>query len=100
MQRGFPVAIYPDLGWFDPYHCRHFFITAKLLAGEPIHIVAKACGTSVKEIESTYSHVLTEMASRNFGNKQVVLDEEGGYGVHDTSAARQFEAQNDTSTKG
>jgi integrase len=88
------------LGWFDPYHCRHFFITAKLLAGEPIHIVAKVCGTSVKEIESTYSHVLTEMASRNFGNKQVVLDEEGGYGVHDTSAARQFEAQNDTSTKG
>jgi integrase len=60
------------LDWFDPYHCRHFYITNRLLAGEPIHIVAKVCGTSVREIEATYSHVLTEMASRNFGNRRVI----------------------------
>ncbi len=88
-----------SLGWFDPYHCRHFYITNKLLAGEPIHIVAKVCGTSVKEIEATYSHVLTEMASRNFGNKQVVYDAEGGYDVHDTSAIRQSEEQKDKGSK-
>ena len=88
-----------SLGWFDPYHCRHFYITNKLLAGEPIHIVAKVCGTSVKEIEATYSHVLTEMASRHFGNKQVVYDAEGGYDVHDTSAIRQSEDQNDKGEK-
>jgi len=59
------------LDWFDPYHCRHFYITNRLLAGEPIHIVARVCGT----------HVLTEMASRNFGNRQVIYNKEGGYGV-------------------
>jgi|ERR1039458_4315314 integrase len=69
------------LDWFDPYHCRHFYITNRLLAGEPIHIVAKVCGTSVREIEATYSHVLTEMASRNFGNRRVIYNKEGGYGV-------------------
>ena len=35
-----------DLDWFDTYHCRHFWITNRLLAEEPIHLVAKAAGTS------------------------------------------------------
>jgi len=70
-----------QLDWFDPYHCRHFYITNRLLAKEPIHIVAKVCGTSVKEIESTYSHVLTEMASRNFANREVIYNKESGYEV-------------------
>ena len=70
-----------QLDWFDPYHCRHFYITNRLLAGEPIHIVAKVCGTSVKEIEATYSHVLTEMASRSFGDRDVIYNKEGGIEV-------------------
>ena len=70
-----------QLDWFDPYHCRHFYITNRLLAGEPIHIVAKVCGTSVKEIEATYSHVLTEMASRSFGDRDVFYNKEGGIEV-------------------
>ena len=53
-----------ELDWFDTYHCRHFWITNRLLAEEPIHLVAKAAGTSVSEIESTYSHVLTEPSTR------------------------------------
>lgn len=70
------------LEWFDTYHCRHFWITNRLLAEEPIHIVAKAAGTSTSEIEKTYSHVLTEMATRQFGKKRLVYDSEGGYEVH------------------
>ncbi len=84
-----------QLDWFDPYHCRHFYITNRLLAEEPIHIVAKVCGTSVKEIEATYSHVLTEIASRNFGKKRVVYDKEGGYGVHDKDASQTEPDKND-----
>lgn len=70
------------LDWFDTYHCRHFWITNRLLAEEPIHIVAKAAGTSTSEIEKTYSHVLTEMSTRQFGKKRLVYDSEGGYEVH------------------
>jgi integrase len=61
-----------DLGWFDTYHCRHFWITNRLLAEESIHLVAQAAGTSTREIEKTYSHVLTEMSTRKFGKRQVV----------------------------
>src|SRR6202011_2497484 len=39
------------LDWFDLYHCRHWYIPNRLYAEEPIHHGAKACGTSVKEIE-------------------------------------------------
>jgi integrase len=69
------------LDWFDTYHCRHWWITNRLLAGEPIHLVAKAAGTSVAEIESTYSHVLTEMATQAFNKRLVQYDEEGGFVV-------------------
>ena len=74
-----------DLDWFDTYHCRHFWITNRLLAGEPIHLVAKAAGTSVAEIETTYSHVLGEMATKQFSKRQVQYDDEGGFVVVNTA---------------
>ncbi len=70
-----------ELDWFDTYHCRHFWITNRLLAEEPIHLVAKAAGTSVSEIESTYSHVLTELSTRKFGNKRVIYQPDGSWEV-------------------
>ena len=70
-----------DLAWFDTYHCRHFWITNRLLAGEPIHLVARAAGTSVAEIETTYSHVLGEMATKAFSKRIVEYDDEGGFKV-------------------
>jgi len=70
-----------DLEWFDTYHCRHFWITNRLLAGEPIHLIAKAAGTSVSEIESTYSHVLGEMATKAFSKRLVQYDDEGGFTI-------------------
>jgi len=69
------------LEWFDTYHCRHFWITKRLLAGEPIHIIAKAAGTSVAEIEGTYSHVLTEMATRDFANREIIHQRDGSVRV-------------------
>jgi integrase len=70
-----------DLDWFDTYHCRHFWITNRLLAEEPIHLVAKAAGTSVSEIESTYSHVLTELSTRRVNNKRVIYQPDGSWDV-------------------
>lgn len=52
-----------QLEWFDTYHCRHYWVTNRLLDGHSIHVIAKVAGTSVSEIESTYSHVMTEIAS-------------------------------------
>jgi integrase len=72
------------IGWFDTYHCRHFWVTNRLLASEPIHLVAKAAGTSVAEIESTYSHVLGEIATKQFSKRQVQYDDEGGFVVVNT----------------
>jgi integrase len=68
-----------DIGleWFDTYHCRHFWITNRLYAGEPIHLVAKAAGTSVSEIEQTYSNVLTELITKQFGEKRVAYSQDG-----------------------
>jgi integrase len=70
-----------NLDWFDTYHCRHFWITNRLLAEEPIHFVAKAAGTSTGEIEKTYSHVLTGLATRRFGRKQVTYEKDGSWNV-------------------
>jgi integrase len=69
------------LEWFDLYHCRHWWITNRLLAEEPIHLVAQAAGTSVKEIESTYSHVMTEITTRGFNRKRVVYQPDGTFKV-------------------
>jgi integrase len=70
-----------ELDWFDTYHCRHFWITNRLYAGEPIHLVARAAGTSTDEIEKTYSHVLSELTTRQFGRNRVVYGRDGSYGV-------------------
>jgi hypothetical protein len=67
-----------QLDWFDLYHCRHWWITNRLLAEEPIHLVARAAGTSVKEIESTYSHVMTELTTKRFNQKKVVWHQTDG----------------------
>lgn len=69
------------LEWFDTYHCRHFWITNRLYAGEPIHLVARAAGTSTSEIERTYSNVLTEIATRQFGRNGVVYRRDGSFDV-------------------
>lgn len=70
-----------NLDWIDLYHARHFWITTRLIAEEPIHLVAKVAGTSTKEIESTYSHVLTAITARRFNRKQVIWDDEGDYKI-------------------
>jgi integrase len=71
--------------WFDTYHCRHFWITNRLYAGEPIHLVARAAGTSTDEIEKTYSNVLTELATRQFGKNRVIYRKDGSYEVVTTT---------------
>lgn len=67
------------LDWFDTYHCRHFWITNRLYAGEPIHLVAKAAGTSTSEIERTYSNVMTELTTRQFGNNRLLFNRDGSF---------------------
>jgi integrase len=69
------------LEWFDLYHCRHWWVTNRLVSEEAIHLIAKAAGTSVSEIEKTYSHVLTAMTTRKFAEKRVQHDLEGAYEV-------------------
>jgi integrase len=70
-----------DLDWFDLYHCRHWWITQRLLAEESIMLIADAAGTSVKEIQSTYSHVITELTTKRFGEKKVVWKPDGSYDI-------------------
>lgn len=70
-----------SLEWFDTYHCRHFWLTNRLYAGEPIHLIAKSAGTSVSEIESTYSNVLSEMATKSFSKRAVEYDVDGSFKV-------------------
>jgi integrase len=70
------------LGWFGLYYWRHWYITERLLAGEPIHQVAKVVGTSVGEIESTYSHVLTEQTTQKFNRTTISHDKDGQVILH------------------
>jgi integrase len=67
--------------WYDLYHCRHWWVTNRLLAGEDIYQIAQAAGTSVKEIESTYSHVLTAETTRKFNRTRVQHNEDGTHQV-------------------
>jgi hypothetical protein len=55
---------------FDLYHCRHMFITFRLEADQNIYKIAKATGTSLNQIEKTYSHLLAEQASREIQEKR------------------------------
>jgi site-specific recombinase XerC len=66
-----------DLEWFDLYHFRHWYITELLLADQSIHLIAKAVGSSVAQIERTYSNVTTEQSTRKFNKAKIDLDEDG-----------------------
>jgi integrase len=79
---GIREALKPKgLDWYDLYHCRHWWVTQRLLAGEGIYQIAQAAGTSVKEIESTYSHVLTAETTRKFNKSKVEHNEDGTHQV-------------------
>jgi integrase len=69
------------LEWFDLYHSRHAWVTNRILAGEDIYQVAQAAGTSVAEIESTYSHVLTAETTRKFNRKKVEHHPDGSHEI-------------------
>jgi integrase len=69
------------LEWFDLYHSRHAWVTNRILAGEDIYQVAQAAGTSVAEIESTYSHVLTAETTRKFNRKRVEHHPDGSHEI-------------------
>jgi integrase len=69
------------LEWFDLYHCRHLWITDRLLAGESMHLVARAAGTSTAQIDKTYSHVSTELATREFAKRSLQLLPDGSLKV-------------------
>jgi integrase len=71
------------LEWFDLYHFRHSWVTNRLMAGEPIHKVAKAGGTSVREVESTYSHILTAEITKEFNKKAVIHFADGSQEIVD-----------------
>ena len=72
-----------NLEWYDLYHSRHMWVTNRLIAGEQIHKVAKAGGTSVREIEKTYDHILTAQITREFNKKQVIHFADGSQEVVD-----------------
>jgi hypothetical protein len=75
-----------DLQWLDLYHCRHWYITQRLMAKESIHLVAKAVGTSVAQIEKTYSNVLTEQITEKFSETEVVFDKFGRFKIKKVKA--------------
>ena len=47
-----------------PYSLRHYYATQRLLDGVHIYDLAKNMGTSVKQIENHYGHVLTTQKSK------------------------------------
>jgi integrase len=66
-----------NLAWFDTYHCRHYWITTRLYAKESPYEIAALAGTSIKEIQSTYSHVLEELIGREMNKRDVKYAEDG-----------------------
>jgi integrase len=69
------------LDWWDVYHNRHHFCTEAIRAGHPLALIAAACGNSVTVIEKTYSHILSEITTREMAKKRVVRFKDGGYEV-------------------
>jgi hypothetical protein len=67
-----------ELNRIDLYHWRHWYITERLLAGEQVHDIAKATGTSITQIEKTYSHVRTEQVTRRFNLTDIKHNRDGG----------------------
>jgi hypothetical protein len=52
-----------NLQFFDLYHCRHIYISYRLLDEKNPYMIAKAVGTSVAQIEKTYDQIQAEIAS-------------------------------------
>lgn len=65
----------------EPYHARHYCITKWILQREEIHWIAKYSGTSVAQIEKTYSGVLAVLMGREFAKKRVVHKDDGSFEV-------------------
>ena len=57
-----------------PYSLRHFCITQRVMAGCSFEDVAFMCGTSIKQIESTYYHLNEEMMKRTAVARYTVKD--------------------------
>ena len=57
-----------------PYSLRHFCITQRVMAGCRFEDVAFMCGTSIKQIESTYYHLNEEMMKRTAVARYTVTD--------------------------
>jgi site-specific recombinase XerD len=65
------------------YHARHYCITNWLLAGNSIHLVAKLAGTSVAQIEKTYSGVIEIAIAREFAKRKLIHKSNGSYEITD-----------------
>jgi integrase len=75
------VLVPQGLGKLDLYHARHARITEWLLMGHSIHLVAKLAGTSVVQIEKTYSGVIEIIIGREFAKQKLVYNEDGTFEV-------------------
>lgn len=82
------VLIPAGLGHLDAYHGRHHCITTWLLAGHSIHLVAKLAGTSVSQIERTYSGVIELAIGREFAKHRLDYKEDGSFEVVKRKADR------------
>jgi integrase len=69
-----------NLEFFDLYHCRHIYISYRLLDEKNPYMVAKAVGTSVGQIEKTYDQIQAELASRQI---QQGMDSHGAQGTRE-----------------
>jgi site-specific recombinase XerD len=69
------------LGHVDVYHARHQAITNWLMAGESVHLVAKLAGTSVAQIEKTYSGVIDVTIGREFAKRKLLYKDDGSFEI-------------------
>jgi integrase len=61
-----------NFGHITAYHARHAFISDRLRAGVPPIIIAAHCGTSIRMISQTYSHITGLEASKEIAKKPYV----------------------------
>jgi integrase len=57
-------------GWFDTYHCRHFWMTSRVERKQNLIKIAQLGGTSVSELVRTYTHIFDEIASREVNDER------------------------------
>ncbi|EWY37482.1 hypothetical protein N825_17885 [Skermanella stibiiresistens SB22] len=58
------------------YSLRHFYVTERLRSGVDIYMLAKNCGTSVRQIERTYSHVIPETIALHLTKVQKLTEDQ------------------------